>query len=51
MEIKRTTTSIVLLFLMFSVAQAQDIKADSIGSGIENWNEQTGYCRPWRDPA
>lgn len=40
MGIKRITTSVALLLLMFSAAQAQEIKTDSIGNNTESRNGQ-----------
>ena len=40
MGIKRITTSVALLLLMFSAAQAQEIKTDSVGNNTESRNGQ-----------
>lgn len=40
MGIKRFTTSVTLLLLMFSTVQAQENKTDSIGGNTESQNEQ-----------
>ena len=40
MGIKRITTSVALLLLMFSATQAQEIKTDSVGNNTESRNGQ-----------
>ena len=45
MGIKRFAAGVALSFLVLSAAQAQEIKADSIGSGTGHRNERSDSLR------
>lgn len=45
MGIKQVITSAILSLLLFSAAQAQDVKTDSVGGNVGTQNEQTDSLR------